>query len=107
MGAFGVQGRSKSRVGWGCVVVSCGGVVIAVLLLAMMVVVCSVIVICRVVVVASLSSMICIVGVGVVISRVGSSSGQGAIALVVGESDAITDGEHMLWMLVSSAVVSY
>jgi len=75
---YDVQG--ESRVGWGCVAVSCGGVVLSVSSSSMVAVGFS-IVIGSVVVIVVLSS--CIISVGVVIGRVGSSMGQGDVLSIV------------------------
>jgi len=100
VGAYGVSGRSRLRVGWVCVVVSCGVGVVAALSSAMVavcssiVVVCKVVVFCKVVVGVSSSSMVGIICVGAVIGRVGSSSGQGVVSLVVGGMQHVGGSLH-------------
>jgi len=96
------DGQGKSRVDWGCVVVLCGGMpcggIVVVVLSSSMVAVCSgIIIVVGVVIMALLSSMMGIIGVGIVVVKVGSSLGQGDVLPVVGgmqhAGGSLHDGE--------------
>jgi len=80
MEPYGVQG--KLRVGWGCVVMSCGGIVVTAVMLSSMVTAGFSLIVAIKVVIALLSVM-GIISVGIVIIGVGSL-GLGVVLLVVG-----------------------
>jgi len=79
-------------VGWGCVVESCGCIVVSSLSSAMVTVWSVVIVVFKVVIIASSSSAVGIVSVSVV--RGGFSSGLGVVASVVSEVQRVGVSLH-------------